>query len=353
MSEEVRVSRPPEFDFEKAFLAKETTESGYAGFPTVRAVGNLWLYNTPIDRWDRVLSKLSRLLEVETRMSAKDNPLPTIGWEVESPRIPYKIAQGGMYALFFDFMGLPRNREQEKLVPGNPSTYKSFWEFSTTPAYSAAVANRTLCELIKGNFIPHLEGFSTEWDRFTKLDDKLVSLHINLGIPDWLIECAAPTNLWLLNPANSYNPDILLLASSFALGYTSALRFLHRSNKQVIVNRQGAEPTLKHPDSGGYRFEFKALEVSDSRTYCLMQDIQLVTGAAFCAIARRDTNLAGIWADARDELREIYSRYGVSTITISLMEGQRAANIVNSTNMGRELVGVLTRAANQVRLALR
>ena len=154
---EVRVNPQPVFDFEKALLANEATyKEGYKDLPNVRAVGNLWLYNTPTDRWPVISRKLDLLKQVERSLSSTDNPLPTIGWEVEIPRKPFQSPRYGMYALFFDFMGLPRNRNQTSVIPGNLSTYSPYgsfnWEFSTTPAYSAAVAKRTLCELIKGGF---------------------------------------------------------------------------------------------------------------------------------------------------------------------------------------------------------
>ena len=45
MGQEVKVSDPPVFDFDKAILAREKTEEeGYTERP-VRTAGSLWLYN--------------------------------------------------------------------------------------------------------------------------------------------------------------------------------------------------------------------------------------------------------------------------------------------------------------------
>lgn len=261
------VSPLPVFDFEKALLAKEETGKGkYKDIPNVRAAGNLWLYNNPTERWPAVLRKLTVLRHIEESSSGPDNSLPTIGWEVEIPRKPFKTSRAGIYALFFDFIGLPRNRNHTSIVPGEPlpsswgqPTFPFFWEFSTAPAFNAAVVNRTLSELIKGGFIPYLIGPSTAEDRYNLLDNKLVSMHVNLGIPLWLQQMPREADL-------GEQEDIVLLASSFEFAYTSPERFIHRS-RSSMVQSVSAEQTIKNNSDKPLRLELKAFEVGSSNTY--------------------------------------------------------------------------------------
>lgn len=340
---EIMVSPPPVFDFEKALLAKEETgQKGYIDIPNVRAAGNLWLYNSPAERWPAVLRKLDFLRQVEKSASGPDNPLPTIGWEVEIPRKPFQTSRAGMYALFFDFMGLPRNRNHTSIVPGNPSTYaySSFlWEFSTAPAYSAVVVSRTLCELIKGGFIPHLEGPVTALDRRNLLDDKLVSLHINLGIPPWLFNRPR-------EGAIDSQEDIVLLASSFELAYTSPERFTYRSQSSMVGSKT-AEQTAKNNGPQAYRLELKAFEVGGANTYRLMEEIQLVTAATFNAMADRDGPLTMVWQKTRDAVRAVYEKYYIQPKIIG--DKVAAADKVREADVQRDLRRILTDAAHQVR----
>lgn len=342
---EVMVSPPPVFDFEKALLVKETTEKeDYKDVPNVRAAGNLWLYNSPAERWPAVLRKLDVLRQVEKSVSSPDNPLPTIGWEVEIPRKPFNVSRAGMYALFFDFMGLPRNRDRTSVVPGSPSTYARsssfFWEFSTAPAYSAAVASRTLCELIKGGFIPHLDGSSTALDRRDLLDDKLVSLHINLGIPSWLFNEPREGTI-------ESQEDIVLLASSFEFAYTSPERFSYRSQTSVVGSKS-AEQTTKNNDPQPYRLELKAFEVGSANTYRLMEELQLVTAATFGAMADRDT-LIPIWQRTKARIQAVYKKYYLEPKMI--VSKTEAADRVRDGDVQKDLRQILTDAAHQVRLS--
>lgn len=347
---EPRVSPLPVFDFEKALLAKEETgKEGFMDAPNVRAAGNLWLYNSPVERWPAVLKKLSLLKSVEQSLSSPDNPLPTIGWEVEIPRKPFKTSRVGIYALFFDFIGLPRNKNHSSIVPGNPRTYNSsaswvtpfFWEFSTAPAYSAAVANRTLSELIKGGFIPHLEGPATALNRRELLDDKLVSLHINLGIPSWLFHKPGERNV-------ETQEDAILLASAFEFAYTSPERFTHRAQTSVVLSKT-AEQTAKNNNSEVFRLELKAFEVGNASTYRLMEEIQLVAAASFSAMAERDDPLTSVWQMTKERISALYKKYYLEP---QFIIDRTAANMVRDGDVQRDLRQVLTDAAHQVRVSI-
>lgn len=342
---EVKVSSLPVFDFEKALLAREETGSaGLFDVPNVRAAGSLWLYNSPNERWPIVLRKLDLLGRAERSVSNPDNPLPTIGWEVEIPTKPFPVSRAGMYALFFDFMGLPRNKNHTSIVPGNRTGYEYFfWEFSTNPAYSVAIANRTLCELIKGGFIPYLSGPSTALDRRNLLADKLVSLHINLGIPPWLVEKQESFRIEL-------QEDIILLASSFEFAYTSSERFTYRSQTSIAGSKE-AETTAKNTsEPKPHRLELKVFEVGTANTYRLMEEIQLVAAAAFCAVAEQDVPLAAVWRRTSPKIHSVYEKYYIKP---EMIPNRTAADKVRDPDVQRDLRKILTSAAHDVRLSFK
>jgi len=339
MVEEVRASAPPKFNFEKALLARETADRRYKMSPALYATGSLWLYNSPAATWMVVLSRLEVLEETEREGAFP--LLQTIGWEVESPRKLFTRSLNGKYALFFDLMGIPRNKVNADIQPGKLDSYghSEYWEFSTHPAYSADLANRTLCELIKGNFIPHLEGSATDEDRHTLLDNKLVSLHINIGIPPRLTQ----RNM----PVISESEDIKFLASSFEFAYTSSIRHAHRS-QTVISNIRSAKPLEDQSDKEIFRLEVKALEVRDASTYRLMREIQLVAASTFAYVGGYNIPLATSWESIREDIKRIYEKYSVNPELIT--HHSQAAEKVKEVDFIRELRRVLTIGAQRIKL---
>lgn len=347
MYTEQDISNPPVFDFDRAIQAKETTyrESFYR-LPNMAAAANLWLYNSPEIKWPTVISKLRQLYVIESEATLPSCLLPTIGWEVEIPRKPFNSFWSAKYALFFDLLDLPRNRIHKNVIPGKEATYPhDMWEFSTTPAFSAAVANRTLAELIKGNFIPHLEIVSgnkppTSEDRSRLLDKKLVSLHVNLGFPEWLESC---------KPVVESNINILTFGSSFALAFSSPERLYWRSQSGIITVKN-AEPTTKSLSTEPHRFEIKALEVSGSKTYRQIEEIQLLAAAVFCAIGEIPSPLTAIWLGVRNKINNIYEHYNVRPQVV--LNKATAFNLVRESNIQKELRQVLSVGAHMVRLYL-
>ncbi len=335
--ETIHVSALPAFDFDRALLAREVTSRRVIdNFSALRAAATLWLYNSPDDQWENILEKAKHYQERERVTSESSNPLPTIGWEVESPAKLYSHSLAPRYAIFFDLIGMPRNKNHTGVIPGDPYTYTNynFWEFSTYPSYTAAVAKKTLHELIKGGFIPYLEveeGKATPEDRRNLLSDKLVSLHINLGVPDWLVE--------FIKVGATENPDLLMLASAFELAFSSSERLSSR-NQNIVFNYKSGEKTNKQITFPANRIEIKALEVSDSSTYRLMAEIQLVATATFCFIAKTDSPLTPVWGKLRRQLAEIYQERKIEPVII---KDKASSSQVVSGEEGRRLQKSLRR----------
>lgn len=345
MYTELDISKPPVFDFDKAIAVTEATANRiFSRTPNVLVMANIWLYNNPESSWPSIIQRVDQLDRLETNAASTFCPLPTIGLEVESPRNPYNRTWAPRFAIFFDLLGLPRNRINKNVKVGDLYTYSGMWEFSTQPAYSAAVANRTLAELIKGNFIPHLQPNGdknpTAEDRRELLDSKLVSLHVNLGVPSQL------TQYWL-TPCNGHtslgNPDITTLGSAFSLAFTSPERLASRTGTNFIDVKL-AEPK---PKSGMHRFEVKALEVSGVETYRLIEEIQSLAAAAFSSMQGDNSSLTEIWKDTSDRISCIYKLYGV---TPEMLKNKPViAAKIRVPGLQDNLRSILTTGALQVR----
>ncbi|MDZ4209615.1 MAG: hypothetical protein U1C56_00380, partial [Candidatus Curtissbacteria bacterium] len=191
------ISPPPVFNFEGAraarryafnFVKGRLGDAFYDFNPdSLQLAAALAYYNfnqrsEKTSREEQILeNQLSHLVRIERAASDSESPLPTIGVEVETPRKPFEKQEVSLYKEFFDAIGMPRNRANT--FPDETTTY---WEFSPEPSYSAEVQARILSELIKGGFIASLLFSQHPCDIREYLDDKLVSLHLNLGVPSFL-----------------------------------------------------------------------------------------------------------------------------------------------------------------------
>lgn len=339
------ISEPPVFDFDRAKKIKEQVDQeGIDEFPALKLAWILSLYNIHDEARERVLYRINRLIKEEIGVSDSDNPLPTIGVEVESPRKPFADDQIGnslRYAEFFDTIGMPRNKVNERVdhsklsIASQPAWDNTFWEFSPHPSYSTSVQNRILCELIHGRFIPSLKFSQNPHYIRNYLDDKLVSLHVNLGIPAWLVD----KSLY-------QTPDLKLFASLFVLGFTSPRRLFYRQTTNLVNDKSG-EATKKSALSTPKRIEIKALEVRTSSTYRLLEEVQLVGASVFVHLDRANSPLGQIWFDTKSELSTIYDNFGIQSDIVS--DKKKSAKFVSRTDISNRLRELITRKASRIR----
>ena len=285
------ISPEPIFDFKSATRACDFVRETFPmlisdRFSALRLALNLATYNylvsnkpSSLDEVDWFIQRFKNLVGNEM-LYARYGVLPTIGFEVESPR-----KQGNYltstYGALFDTLGMPRN----KINSGDVSLTLSFpsWEFSPPPSYSSAVQTRILCELIKGGYIPSLVDSSEPIDIINNLDEKLVSLHINFGQPK--------------PDLNREDLNIFIFVSAFTLSFTSAERLIHRMAVPLFKANKNGIPLAA--GESGYRLEVKSLEVRDKDTYRLFYEIQLVAAALFAYIDNSYPFLAQEWSIVR------------------------------------------------------
>lgn len=331
------VSDIPKFDFERAKqAASRLRNKGIPNFPALNLALALRIYNQIGIRVEEafypVISRSYKLINDEVTMSDAKNPLPTIGFEVESPSKPFDSKGDTIgYKFFFDAIGMPRNKVNAGEI------VSTFWEFSPPPSYCAAVQRRILHELLEGGFIPSLRYSQKPEDIREYLDDKLVSLHLNLGIPN-RIERELP------NFGN--DPDVLLFSSMFAYAFTSPLRLQHRS-QQVFANIKEADQTKK---GGGQnkRLELKAFEVRSETTYRLMEEVQLLAAALFAYTGDYEEDLALAWRKVSEQAGKVYERYGVEA-NILKDNKTKAAEVASNLKFVRILRHIITASALNIR----
>lgn len=307
--EAVKRSVPPTFDYDRARGAMQCIDGNFGnrirGLDALKLALVLSVYN---QNDPKISKKLSPLIDEELREGQR-NILPTIGIEVESPRRTTVQYLAHEYGVFFDFVGMPRNKINKY---GNSDF--PMWEFSPPPSYSADVQARVLAGLIKGRFIPSLTFSKKPKDIMYLLDEKGVSLHVNLGLPkslNWL------HNKWLQKLGREPRPDPLqedlvpedvdIFASAFALAFSSLQRLDKRQSSDVFMIKKCDNSPL-----GGreYRLEIKALEVRDESVYRLLREIQLVGAALFGYL--EGNNLYPIWKNLRGKIERVFQEFDVN-----------------------------------------
>lgn len=334
------LSAPPIFDVDKARGARSLVEKEELDdFPALQVALALSIYNMEtvgFGQNTQFSRRLEKLIGEEIKASSKTNPLPTIGIEVESPRKPFdRFRDSPDYAEFFDAVGMPRNRVNSLSnykSRAKSETWPNFWEFSPPPSYTAAVQSRILCELVKGGFVPSLRFSKDPGNIKEYLDNKLVSLHVNLG--------SLPLN-WFV-----HKEDSEVFGAAFAFAFTSAQRLASRQNRE-FVHFPAATPTLKSEGADDKRLEIKALEVGSENTYRLMREIQLLGAALFAFMGNTNQELADKWSQAKEEIMEVFRAFYITPKIIEY-DKSMAAQLREEGNIGRLFRWLITAKALEI-----
>lgn len=347
-SREEFASPPPVFDMDKAEIAGRFVDIKYRGlfseFLSLRLALILASYNFLAKggdekNLDKTSTRFDALIQQELTASDPRNSLPTIGLEVETPRKPLKLSLADnnlyeQYAQFFDLVGMPRNK-----INTGKSKY-SYWEFSPFPSYSVLVQARILSELIKGGFIPSLNQPYDPNLIMEELDQKMVSLHVNLGIPNYL-------------GIDPHNQELNPFACALTFAFDSPERLLYRRSSEFFNVRELNVTALNR----GFkqRLEIKALEVSNSSAYRLLHEAQVLGSALFASLSMddkiADSLLARKWIEIREKIYEVFAGFG-KNITYPPNKWE-AYQLSHETDISLQLRHLLDRRTHEVETILK
>jgi hypothetical protein len=237
--------------------------------------------------------------------------LPSIGWEVELPKNPYKnqtyaqdLQLSENYQIFFNIVGLPWNKDntiiQSEIIRDiNKSSggRNMLIEISTNPSASAQVQARILSELIKGNFIPSLYVSDDPKDIQIKLDkEQLVAFHFSVAIPKDRT-----------NEIKERRKELIMLEDVLALGFTS----YERLSSGVVTNwyLDNKKAVSMNSSDSIYRYEARMHEIRSSSIYRLLVEGQLLLFAIF---AKNPHNtLSQNWLELYNFMKSKYEQRGI------------------------------------------
>lgn len=354
------VSPPPTIDIDTAYSANkfaeklvcQFTDKKYSSLRLAIALAryNFVMGSSPGSDQEEVLQKqFNRLIKKEINLSEINNPLPTIGIEVESP---YRLkgtrtSNDSGYRTFCSILKFPYNLANTDHTVG---PHQNIWEFAPEYSYSAEVQNRILSELIKGRFIPSLLKKQTpeiERDIEKYLWNRLISLHVNLGIP-FEVNDSSQNYLKILN-------DFRILGVSFAIAHTSSLRLRNRQNRAFYEDESG-EKTYKSNGIGQRRLEFIALEVRESSVFRLIKEAQIIGGSMFASLKKDgDTQLSLEWLRLKKDLGSLFQEFisESQTTLFSLSDNEKVANILEKyEGMNASFRNIMAKKAREIDLYL-
>lgn len=350
--QEVQVTSLPTFNHELASLAKQDTQKLGIDphlYPSLIIASNLAYYNFrssafPKDmRTERMLDlRLGDLCRKEQE-AAENEALPTIGVEIETPRLPFynhRAIFPSEYKSFFDSIHMERNRINADAILNQGDV--EYWEFSPAPSFSPTVQARIISELVQGGFIPSLLNSQNPSDIETHLDTKLVSMHINIGFPP---------NLPILDAENL--TALRNLGIALAISYSSAKRLEKRKMKDhAFVIKKQAQPTQKNCPAEPYLFELKAMELRTELAYYALYTTQLLFASFFKSRLNPSGKLAEIWSNLETQIDDFFFEKKFKIIPTNPTETSNEAARLTQRGAGNEMRKILEKTAREVKRSI-
>ncbi|MCE9548914.1 hypothetical protein K8Q98_00735 [Candidatus Nomurabacteria bacterium] len=259
--------------------------------------------------YERNKAFAEHLSKRESEFMDPNNPLPTIGIEIEIPNEDFLP----IFRSIFDQIDIPNVSETEGKHEMNPN-------FS----YSPWVQARMLQEITNLGIVPLKKG-----DGKKIIDpEKPLSLHINFGIPNTIRNWERMIEGADSNPEATEVPELGLINDILTFAFSSSNRIKNRKTSESIHFHKGARETLK--DTGNnkfiYRVEFRATEFKDYSTYRLLAESQRIMGMFISSVKRQEKvpmsgaeeKLALLWDEFKKEA-EAYL-YGEEKLETNLFD---------------------------------
>ena len=245
---------------------------------------------------EKEMTHLERLSAHERKFAREQNPLPTIGIEIEVPQSSLHNEQ----VRILDALQIPNEQEY---------TMEPLHEVNPNFSYSPWVQGRVIQELASMGALP-LEKKQDGNNRVippTSTGDVL-SLHINFGVP---------TGIERLTLHVDYRYKLFLVSDLLTYAFTTPERVEFRKTKTSMLIKSSEESgkSKKEVDLvGPSRVELRAMEFRDYPSFRLLGEAQRLMAMVFANIKKVDglpTNIAekafdDVWNDFEKEVKKFF-----------------------------------------------
>ncbi len=320
---------------EKVFAALDKTR--LRNFePTAIPAIKLHLYNFFANHADmdeeelqKEINKCKRWSEMEKEYGEKNNPLPTIGIEIEILKenlTPDKVA-------VLRDLGIPNHEEFNS---------SRIWEVNPDFSYSPWLQSRVIQELAAMEVLPLQEAIGSRYGRVPA--QRILSLHINLGWPRVIIYKISHCN------------NIETLSDTLNYAFTSTKRI--RQLKVLPYNLKKSKKSSSGKNNEVFfRLELKAPEFRDYPSYRMLAEAQRIGAMLFSYIKKMENlplspvekKLADLWFNFNGEVSE-FKEYGIEPGALNDKPEEAIKILANSDlkQKSREIFGRYARRAGEI-----
>ena len=250
------------------------------------------------DKLDEEFLKMFKLSRLEKEAANPENPLPTIGIEIEFPDIVSYSQKEVLEGVGIHYeIDSPAKRRHE------------VFEINPGFSYTAEVQARMLQDLISLEIIPQHGDPELPED-----EDHPYSLHLNFGFP----------SEYLLR-GQELPREHLLVSDVLTIGFTSKAR-LDTRQTFVSIQKRPAETSTKNEESmplGRERSEIRLLEFTGKESFRLLKEAQLLMALANNSFKVKsvkwkgersflETKMLTVWNAFELEAKALLEAYGVT-----------------------------------------
>ncbi len=318
---------------EKVFAALDKTR--LRNFePTAIPVIKLHLYNFFANHADmdeeelqKEINKCKRWSEMEKEHGEENNPLPTIGIEIEILKenlTPDKVA-------VLRELGIPNHEEFNS---------SSIWEVNPDFSSSPWLQGRVIQELAAMGVLPLQEAIGSRYGRVPA--QRILSLHINLGWPR------------VITYKISHCNNIETLSDTLNYAFTSTKRI--RQLKVFPYNlKQSKKSSSGKNNEVFFRLELKAPEFRNYPSYRMLAETQKLSAMLFSYIKKAENlplsqtekKLADLWFNFNGEVSEQFKEYGIEPGELN-EKPEEAIRVLETTDLKQKSREISSRYARRV-----
>src|SRR3989344_3978705 len=306
---------------------------------------------------EKEFARISRLSDMERDYGEEGNPLPTIGIEIELPRTHLSPEQVEV----LERLGIPNEDAIDWQGVSNPS---KLWEGNPSFSYSPWVPARVLQELSVMGAVPLEESGASGHPRIPK--DDAFSLHVNFGVPDWLLGATLEeksADFFLLNDCLTYafsTPERLRKRKTMRSIYVGKSAKESKKAKgenavSALQNNEEAEGDDLREQSGPRRVELRAMEFRDYPTFRMLAESQKLMAMLFGSLqcrydierSPRTEALALLWSGFEKEVLEYFEQLQLPVKSMDV-DKERVAGILEKTDLKQHCRTIVQRYAKGV-----
>lgn len=298
--------------------------------------------NYTTEDFDKEFKKLSRLSNLELIYSREDNPLPTIGIEIEIP----DNLEGGLHKGKQDLLN--------EIGISNTDGGLDLWEVNPKYSYSPNVQAQAIQELAKMGAIPLVKDQGkdiTPLGQVDKAQDPL-SLHINLGFPTEVSRRVELEN----------TEEIAKVVNCLTYAFTTPDRIMSRKTITSFNSKDDAVGSKKNYSDKTYRHDFKvkrleirSVEFANYSSFRQLSETQRIGAMLFTHLKKEqgvelteiEKEILPLWNNFSQEVQGLYEKYHLRINSVDHNKG-RVAEVLEKTNIKAEARQIVTKYSKAV-----